>query len=181
MLFCISLEEQPGPCPKAALLVFDCSILFPILPLFPDQQLFELALWNLGKVMEAEAYLLKTRNRGQRKASVLKSPTRSYLASGGNQEKGNLAAYKVLREGVPSRMGLDEDINFHKEVTSDHQLTLLRFFHPKWLFPVFFNVFIPATCSWRMWKTFLIKFSFETDGVFRASCSELCPSGMWII
>ena len=65
-----------------------------------------------------------------------KSPTGSSLVSGGNQEKGDIAANKILREGIPSRMGLDEDTNFHKEVTSDHQQTLVRFFHPKWLFPV---------------------------------------------
>lgn len=75
-----------------------------------------------------------------------KSPTTSSLVSGGSQEKGDIAANKDLREGIPSRMGLDEDTNFYREVTSDHQQTLLRFFHPKWLFPVSFNVFKPVIC-----------------------------------
>ena len=46
MLFCVSFEKGPGSCPKAALVFFDCCILFPILPLFPSQQLFEPILWT---------------------------------------------------------------------------------------------------------------------------------------
>ena len=54
MLLCVSLEEEPGLCPKAALLFLDFSSLVSASPPFPDEQLFELALWNSGKVKEAE-------------------------------------------------------------------------------------------------------------------------------
>ena len=43
-MLCISLEEEPGPCPKTALSFPDCSSL----------SLFEPAPWNSGKVLEAE-------------------------------------------------------------------------------------------------------------------------------
>lgn len=42
----------------------------------------------------------------------------------GNWEKGNIAANKVLRKGVPPQVGLDEDADFYEEVPSDHQQTL---------------------------------------------------------
>ena len=61
--------------PKAALLFRDCSSLVSAFPPFPDEQLFEPALWNSGKVMEAEAYSLKKRHGGHRKACVPGSPT----------------------------------------------------------------------------------------------------------
>ena len=118
---CVSFEAEPGPCPKAALLFFGGFSLVSVSPPFPGQQLFEPALWNLGKVMEAETYFLQTRNRRHKQASVARSPTRSCLVSRGNQEKGNIAANKVLSKGVPSQMGLVEDTDFYEEVTSDHQ------------------------------------------------------------
>ena len=36
VFLCIFLEEEPGPCPKAALLSLDCSSLVPASPPFPD-------------------------------------------------------------------------------------------------------------------------------------------------
>ena len=50
ILLCVSLEVEPGPCPKAALLSLGGFSLFSTSPPFPDQQLFEPALWNSGKV-----------------------------------------------------------------------------------------------------------------------------------
>ena len=67
ILLCIFLEEEPGPCPKSALLFLDRSSLVSAFPPFPDYQLFELALWNSGKVMEVEAYSLNMKNQGHRK------------------------------------------------------------------------------------------------------------------
>ena len=81
ILLCVSLEVEPGPCPKPALLCPDCSSLVSASPPFPDQQLFESALWNSGKVMEAGVYSLQTRNTGHRKDSVPRSPTGSCLVS----------------------------------------------------------------------------------------------------
>ena len=86
ILFCVSLARGPGPRPKAALLSLGCSSLVFASPPFPDQQLFELALWNSGKVMEAKAYLFPTHKKWpgvgegswrHRKASVHRSPTGS--------------------------------------------------------------------------------------------------------
>ena len=52
-VMCI-LQEESGPCPEAILLFLDCSsFVFVFLP-FPEEQLFESALWNSGKVKEAE-------------------------------------------------------------------------------------------------------------------------------
>ena len=45
----IFLEVEPGPCPKNALLFLHCSSLVTTPPPFPDQQLFEPALWNSEK------------------------------------------------------------------------------------------------------------------------------------
>ena len=56
--------EETRTLSKAALWFLDCSSLVSAAPPFPDQQLLEPALWNSGKVMEAEAYSLKTRNGG---------------------------------------------------------------------------------------------------------------------
>ena len=50
----VSLEKEPGYCPKAALLLLDCFSLVFASPSFPDGQLSEPALWNSGKAMEAE-------------------------------------------------------------------------------------------------------------------------------
>ena len=36
---CVFLEEEPGPCPKAALLFLDCSSLVSASPPFSDEQL----------------------------------------------------------------------------------------------------------------------------------------------
>lgn len=52
-VMCI-LQEESGPCPEAVLLFIDCSSFVSVFLLFPDWQLFESALWNSGKVKEAE-------------------------------------------------------------------------------------------------------------------------------
>ena len=54
ILLCVSLEREPGPCPKAVLLFLDYSSFVSAFPSFPDQQLLEPVPWNAGKVMEAE-------------------------------------------------------------------------------------------------------------------------------
>ena len=56
---CVSLEGEPGPCPKAALLFL---LIAPPLSLHPlpsliNSYLFEPAPWNSGKVMEVERSL----------------------------------------------------------------------------------------------------------------------------
>ena len=54
ILLSVFLVMEPGPCPVAALLFLDCSsFVFAFSP-FPDKQLFESALWDSGKVKEAE-------------------------------------------------------------------------------------------------------------------------------
>ena len=53
ILFCLSLEEESHPCPKAALLFPDCSSLVAASPPFLDTATLWTALWNPGKVMEA--------------------------------------------------------------------------------------------------------------------------------
>ena len=63
VLLCISLEGEPGPCPKAALLFLEYSSLICAFPPFPDEQLFESALWNSGKVKEAERSLFPTNKK----------------------------------------------------------------------------------------------------------------------
>ena len=73
ILTCIFLEEGPASSPRLH------SCLWRLLPglcipRFPDQHLFEPALWDSGKVMEAEVYSLKTRNRRHRKACMPRSP-----------------------------------------------------------------------------------------------------------
>ena len=77
----ICLKGEPGPCLKAALLFLDCSSLVSSSPRFPDYQLFEPALWNSGKVIEAEAHSLKIRNGGHRKTFMPRSPTGSCSVS----------------------------------------------------------------------------------------------------
>ena len=74
ILLCIFLEEDPGSCPKAALLSIDGSSLVSVSPPFQVEQLFEPALWTSGKVTEAEAYSRKTRNGGHSKACIPRSP-----------------------------------------------------------------------------------------------------------
>ena len=63
-----SWRRSQDPAPKAALLSLDSSSLVSASPPFPDWQL------PFGKVLEAEAYSLKTRNEGHRKPSVPRSP-----------------------------------------------------------------------------------------------------------
>ena len=63
-----------GPCPKAALLCLGCSSRFSVSPSFRDWHVFEPALWNLGKFMEAEAYSLQIRNVGMRDSEVFLCP-----------------------------------------------------------------------------------------------------------
>ena len=55
-LLYISLEEKPGLCFMTALLFFNSSSFFFAFSIFPDQQLFESALWNSGTVQEAEGF-----------------------------------------------------------------------------------------------------------------------------
>ena len=76
----IFLDEGPGRCPQAAPLCLDRSPPVSASPPFPDEQLFEPAVWNSGKVMEAAAYSLKTRTWGAQ-ARVSSSPTGSCLVS----------------------------------------------------------------------------------------------------
>ena len=82
ILLCASLEVEPGPCLKAALLSLDCSSLVFASPPFPEEQLFELDFCNSGKVMEAEDCFRQTRNGGHRKASMPRSPMGSCFVSG---------------------------------------------------------------------------------------------------
>ena len=64
-LLYVSLEVEPGPCPRAAVWFLGySSLVFASLP-FLDQQLFESALWNSGKFMEARVCFLQE-NRGQK-------------------------------------------------------------------------------------------------------------------
>ena len=51
---CLFLKEEPRLRPKAALLFLDCSSFVSAFPPFLDEQLIESALWNSGKVKEAE-------------------------------------------------------------------------------------------------------------------------------
>ena len=44
----------------------ECSSLVSVSPPFPNSQLFESALWNPGKVMEAGVCFLQIRNGGQK-------------------------------------------------------------------------------------------------------------------
>lgn len=85
---CVFLEEEAGPCPKAALLFLNCSSQVSASPPFPDQQLLlEPALRN-SELEEGrgrswrlnEASFLKTRIRDT-KACVPRSPTESCSVS----------------------------------------------------------------------------------------------------
>ena len=66
-LYALRRRLGPGSCPKAALLLLDGSSLVSASPPFPDQPLWVSAPWSSGKVLEAEAYSPKARNRGHRK------------------------------------------------------------------------------------------------------------------
>lgn len=73
-LLCVSLEVEPGPSPKAAPWCLGCSCLVSVSPSFREWHLFEPALWNLGKLLEAEAYSLQIRNEGMRDTEVFLCP-----------------------------------------------------------------------------------------------------------
>ena len=66
---------EPGPCSKAAPLFLGFFSLVSGSPLLPDYQLFESALWNSGRVMEAGVYSLQTRN-GEQKGFHSQEPHR---------------------------------------------------------------------------------------------------------
>lgn len=53
MLVGVSLGEESGPSPKCVVLFLDCSPLVSADPPFYVGQMFEPALWNTEKVMEA--------------------------------------------------------------------------------------------------------------------------------
>ena len=75
-----SLKRNQVPAPKTAVSWWQVlPYLFP--PPFPDQKLFEPALWNSGEIMETETYFLKIKNRGHRKVSMSRSPTGSCSGS----------------------------------------------------------------------------------------------------
>ena len=55
ILLSVPLKEDPRPYPrKATLLFLGCCCFVSASPPFPNQQLFEPACWNSGKVLEAE-------------------------------------------------------------------------------------------------------------------------------
>ena len=63
-----SLRRNQGPALMAALSFPNCFSFVSAPPPLPDNQLFESALWNSGKVRRLhEAYFPQTRNRGHRK------------------------------------------------------------------------------------------------------------------
>ena len=80
ILFLVSLEAEPGLCPKAALLFPGCSSFVSASSPFPDEQLFKSPLRNSGKVLEAGVCSLQTRNGGHGKA-MPRSPTGSCWVS----------------------------------------------------------------------------------------------------
>ena len=55
ILFLVSLEAEPGLCPKAALLFPGCSSFVSPSSPFPDEQLFKLALRNSGRSWRLES------------------------------------------------------------------------------------------------------------------------------
>ena len=80
ILFCISLEGEPGPCPKAVLLFLDYSSLVSASSPFPNLELFELAHWNSGKVMEAVWSLFPViKKQGTQKDFCAQEPHRVLL------------------------------------------------------------------------------------------------------
>ena len=66
---------------KTPLLLLHCSSPVSAPPPFLDQQLFNSALQNSGKAIEARVYFLKIRNGGDRRASLLRMPMGSCLVS----------------------------------------------------------------------------------------------------
>ena len=71
ILFYISPEKEPGPCPKATLLFLDCSSLVST---SPPSLLAEPPLWRLS-----EASFLQTKNGGHGKAFCAQEPHRALL------------------------------------------------------------------------------------------------------
>ena len=72
--------------PKVVLSFLDCSSLASAPHPSPDEQVYEPALWNSGKVLEAEVYSLQARNGagrvgGHRKVFVPRSPKTSCWVS----------------------------------------------------------------------------------------------------
>ena len=65
-LFLVSLEAEPGLCPRATLLFPGCSSFVSASSPLPDGQLFKSALRNSGKVLEAGVCSLQTRNGRQK-------------------------------------------------------------------------------------------------------------------
>ena len=63
ILLYVSLDGEPGPCPKAALFLLTVSFSFVSIPSLPNEQLLESPLWNSGRSWTLnEAYFLKSRN-----------------------------------------------------------------------------------------------------------------------
>ena len=77
-VMCIPLGGT-RPCPKAALLFLYCSFLVCASPPFPDEQVFESAFWNSGKVMEAEAHSPKIKKWGTQKGLCAWEPHKALL------------------------------------------------------------------------------------------------------
>ena len=79
-LLSISLEREPGSCPKAVLLLLDYSSLVFSSPTVPDQQLSELASWNSGKAMEDEwGPFPKIKQSGTQKGFHAQQPNRALV------------------------------------------------------------------------------------------------------
>ena len=70
-MLCVFLEAEPGSRTKTVLSLIGSPSLISAFPTLPDKQLFEPALWNSGKLLEAGVYSPQTRNGGHRKHSYL--------------------------------------------------------------------------------------------------------------
>ena len=66
ILLCIFLKEEPGPTPR----LYYCLLAAPPWSLHTLPSLISNFLWNSRNVMEPEAYSLKARKGGHRKACV---------------------------------------------------------------------------------------------------------------
>ena len=80
---------------------------------FSDEEPFQCALYDSGKVMEVGLYSLKTRHREHRKSSVPRSPTGSCLLSevspvdlANGTEELNFKSYLIL---INLNFGIGED------------------------------------------------------------------------
>ena len=79
---CVSLEGEPGSCPKSVLLLLSCSSLVFASPPFHISSCLNLLLGTQGRPRRLnEAHFLKTRNGGHSKAFVSRSPTGPCLIS----------------------------------------------------------------------------------------------------